>query len=161
MQFLWFVVNTYAYPTFELSNAVLLLPKLLLESESWGCVSNPLRFVISFLYLSWQLHQIKAWVRMDQVVLRYAYDEWSSVTSTGLLIIGLSNLTSQQEVVQAEMLSHCKKKWVVFEPFWLSQFYIFPCHIRSKQSILPWHLLMFWKLWSLLEWKQAVGLRRI
>jgi len=32
------MVSTYAYPNFKLSNAVLLLAKLLLESESWGCV---------------------------------------------------------------------------------------------------------------------------
>jgi len=52
------MVSTYAYPTFKLSNAVLvlLLAKLLLESESWGRVqkSPPLP------YPSWQLHQNQA-----------------------------------------------------------------------------------------------------
>jgi len=32
------MVGTYAYPTFKLSNAVQLLVKLLLESESWDRV---------------------------------------------------------------------------------------------------------------------------
>jgi len=37
------MVSTYAYPNFKLSNAILLLAKLLLESESWGCVECVLR----------------------------------------------------------------------------------------------------------------------
>jgi len=31
--------------------------------------------------------------RLDQIVLQYAHDEWRSVTSPGLSITGLSNLT--------------------------------------------------------------------
>jgi len=38
-----------------------------------------------------------------KVALPYAHAEWSSITSPGLSIIGLSSLTSQQEVVQGEM----------------------------------------------------------
>ena len=34
--------NLYACPNFELSNAVPLIAKLLLQSESWGCVQNHL-----------------------------------------------------------------------------------------------------------------------
>jgi len=34
------MVSTYAYPTFTLSNAVLLLAKLLLEGESWSHVQK-------------------------------------------------------------------------------------------------------------------------
>jgi len=45
------------------------------------------------------MRQIKAYVRLEQVVLQYTHDEWSIVTSPGLLIIGLSYLTSRQEVV--------------------------------------------------------------
>ena len=49
------MVSTYAYLTFELSNAVLLLAKLLLEGKSWSCVwKSP-----ALPYASWQRHQIK------------------------------------------------------------------------------------------------------
>ena len=44
--------------------------------------------------------------RLDQVVLQCTHHEWSSVTSPGLLIIGLSSLTSWQEVMQAVMLPY-------------------------------------------------------
>ena len=47
-----------------------------------------------------------AGVRLDQVVLQYTHDECSSVTIPGFPIIGLSSLTSWQEVVQAEMLPY-------------------------------------------------------
>ena len=77
-------------------NAVLQLAKLLLESESrLEILSSP--------YPSWQLHQ-KAYFRLDQVVLQYPHDQWSSVMIPGLLIIGyrlLSSLAHQQEVVHA------------------------------------------------------------
>ena len=61
----------------------IVVSKLLVESE--GCVP-------------------KIPVRLDQIVLWYAHNEWSSITSTGLSVIGLSCLTSQLENVQAEML---------------------------------------------------------
>ena len=87
----------------ELSNAVLLLAKPLLknESESWGHgqkshtlhKSPPLPYPASS-----QLDQIKAWVRLDQAVLQYTHEEWSSIASPGLAILGLSSLTSRQEV---------------------------------------------------------------
>ena len=56
------MVSTYAYSTFELSNAVLLLAKLLLESESWSHVwKSPTDWKSSRLsYPSWQLHQNQA-----------------------------------------------------------------------------------------------------
>jgi len=82
----------------KLFNAVLLLAKLPLERESESFPPLP--------YPSWQLHQIKAWVRLDQVVIQHAHNERSSVTSTGLLIIGLTSLTNQLEDVQAEMLPY-------------------------------------------------------
>jgi len=52
---------------------------------------------------------MKVRVRVNLVVLQYAYSGglvhvWSSVTSSGLSIKGLSSLTSQQEVGQDEML---------------------------------------------------------
>jgi len=52
------MVSTYAYPNFKLSNAILLLAKLLLESssESWDCVWK----LPPLPYPSWQMRQIKA-----------------------------------------------------------------------------------------------------
>ena len=41
-----------------------------------------------------------------KVALQYTCDEWSSVRNHGLLNIGLSILTSWQEIVQAEMLPY-------------------------------------------------------
>ena len=41
--------------------------------------------------------------RLDQIVLQYAHNEWSS---PGFMIIGLSSLTSQLEDVQAEKLQY-------------------------------------------------------
>ena len=57
-----FMVSTYAYSTFELSNAVLLLAKLLLESESWSHVwkSPTVRKSSRLSYPSWQPHQNQA-----------------------------------------------------------------------------------------------------
>ena len=54
----------------------------------------------------------------------------------------------RQRVCQTEFLTH----------FWLTQFILF--HIIGEfhyQSILPWHLLMFWKIESLLECKSGSG----
>ena len=89
------MVSTYAYPTFELYHAVLLLAKLLLEGESLSHVWKS----FPYLYQSWHLHQIKAWVRLDQVVLHYAQSEWSCVTSPGLWIIGLFQTINQSQQV--------------------------------------------------------------
>ena len=53
---------------------------------------------------------MKVRVRVNLVVLQHAYSGgrlahvWSSITSSGLSIKGLSSLTSQQEVGKAEML---------------------------------------------------------
>ena len=44
---------------------------------------------------------MKALVRLDQVVIQHTHNEWSSITNPGLLTIA-----SQQEDVQAEMLSY-------------------------------------------------------
>jgi len=54
-QFFWLMVSAHAYSTLELSDAVPLLAKLLLESESWGHVwksptlrkSSPLPYKLS------------------------------------------------------------------------------------------------------------------
>jgi len=52
-------------------------------------------------YASWQLHQIKARVRLNQIVVEYAHNEWSSIRSPGLLImcINLSSSANQLEDV--------------------------------------------------------------
>jgi len=48
-------------------------------------------------------------IRLDQIVLQYAHEEWRSVTSPGLSIIGLSNLTYKSAGgLQAEMLLHIR-----------------------------------------------------
>ena len=44
-----------------------------------------LTLLLPLPYPSWQLHQIKACVTLDLVVLRYTHDECSSVTDPGLL----------------------------------------------------------------------------
>ena len=64
-----FTVSTYLYCTCKVSNAVLLLAKLLLKSESqkfptaWKSPPLP--------YPSGQLHQLKACITLDLVVLWY------------------------------------------------------------------------------------------
>ena len=102
------MTSTYDTLPSNISNAVLLLAKLLLESESWDHVqifptvwkSPPLP-----CYPSWQLYQIKACVTLDLVVLQYTYDECSCIImSPGTL--NHIQLSSRQEVVQAEMLPY-------------------------------------------------------
>jgi len=63
-------------------------------------------------YPSWHLHHIKARVRLDQVFLHYAHNEWSSIMSPGLSIIGLWTFKILQEVVQVEMLPYYFPGWV-------------------------------------------------
>jgi len=68
---------------------LLLLAKLLLESESWDTVQKfpTAQKSPSLPYPSGQLHQLKAYVTLDLVVLRYTHDECCSVMTSGLLIV--------------------------------------------------------------------------
>ena len=72
---------------------ILLLAKRLLESrkESWGHVPKILSLTLPQLAATSGMY---AWARLD---LQYTHNEWSSITSPGLLIIGLSSLASQLE----------------------------------------------------------------
>ena len=87
--------SNYLLHKLELSNAVLLLAKLLLESDvKAGTASQKSPTVQKpppLPYPSWQLHKMKACVRLDQVDIQHARNEWSSITSPGLSIIGLSS----------------------------------------------------------------------
>jgi len=81
-----------------------------LRAAKGGCICTPLTPAKSTTgdypllpYPSWQLHQMKALVRLDQVVIQHTHNEWSGVTNPGLLTIA-----SQQEDVQAEMLPYTK-----------------------------------------------------
>ena len=53
---------------------------------------------------------------MSQVALQYAHNELSNDMSPGFLIIGLSSVTSQQKVVQVEMLLYT----TVTNPYYFS-----------------------------------------
>jgi len=66
---------------------LLLLAKLLLESESWDTVQKfpTARKSPSLPYPSGQLHQLEAYVTLDLVVLRYTHNECSSDMTSGLL----------------------------------------------------------------------------
>jgi len=98
------MISTYAYPTFKLSNAVLLLAKLLLKSESWDHVQKipTVQKSLPLPYPSWRLYEINAHVTLDLVVLQYTYDECCSIMSPRTL--NHTWLSSWQEVVQEEML---------------------------------------------------------
>ena len=121
--------HMHTYPTFELSNAVLSLAKLLLESESWGQGPEiPYCWEIPSLTLPQYIASfIKSRHQLDSHRPRYQYaqDEWSRATSPWLSIIGMSGLTSLQEVVQAEMLPHTNT----------TNPYYFP----STESACQWH----------------------
>ena len=71
-----------------------------------------------------------------------------------IMVVGCHlSLTADLEVIITTVHAHCKKKQVVLTHFSYLNFMLF--NIIGQQSILLWHLLMFWNA------KQAVGLHCI